>query len=72
MSTLKPFRVDYYIGFGKPRQTIVIQATSVSVATEIFKAMMPTAKISGPPRYNEPSSLPLIPRKEAKAKKFLL
>jgi hypothetical protein len=50
MSTRKPFRVDYYIGFGKPKQTIVAQATSVSVAGDIFKAMMPTAKISGPPR----------------------
>jgi hypothetical protein len=50
VSTLKPFRVDYYIGFGKPKQTIVVQATSVSVAGDIFKAMMPTAKISGPPR----------------------
>jgi hypothetical protein len=49
MGTLKPFRVDY-IGFGKPKQTIVVQATSVSVAGIIFKAMMPTAKISGPPR----------------------
>jgi hypothetical protein len=43
MSTLKPFRVDYYIGFGKPKQTIVVQATSASVAGDIFKAMMPNA-----------------------------
>jgi RNA repair pathway DNA polymerase beta family len=40
----KTIQSSHYIGFGKPKQTIVVQATSVSAAGDIFKAMMPTAK----------------------------
>jgi hypothetical protein len=71
MSTLKPFRVDYYIGFGKPRQTTVVQATSVSVAGDIFKAMMPTTKISGPPGYDAKRALTINSAQRSKSKKFL-
>jgi hypothetical protein len=46
MSTPKSFKVDFYIGFGKPRQTMMVQADSSGTAAAIFKAMMPSAKIS--------------------------
>jgi hypothetical protein len=50
MSTPKSFKVDFYIGFGKPKQTMMVQADSSSTAATIFKAMMPSDKMSSPPR----------------------
>jgi len=73
MSTLKPFRVDYYIGFGKPRQTIVIQATSVSVAGDIFKAMDADGQNQwATPDMTRSELFTIDSAQRTKAKKFLL